>query len=72
MTKCHCDKCSSEPLETYQERFRYTSECKWTAKHFYRNRRDFEKHMEGIVKNRGEAAAMKLRKGVIYLWEKVK
>ena len=72
MTKCRCDKCSSEPLETYLERFRYTSECKWTAKKFWSDRKGFDEHMAGVVKNRGQAEADRLRKGVEYLWEKVK
>ena len=72
MTKCLCVDCSLEPSETYSERFRYTSECKWTAKQFWNDRKGVEAHMDGVVKNRGQTEADRLRKGVNYLWEKVK
>lgn len=72
MTKCHCIDCSPEPSETYSERFRYTSECKWTARQFWNDLEEFEKHMAGVVRNRGQAEADRLRKGVEYLWGKVK
>ena len=72
MSNCLCINCSSEPSQTYSERFRYTSECKWTAKQFWSDREGFEAHMVGVVKNRGQAEADRLRKGVEYLWGRVK
>ena len=72
MTVCHCINCSTDPSETYSERFRYTSECKWTARHFWNDRKRFNEHMAGVARNRGQAEADRLRKGVNYLWEKVK